>query len=535
MNESLANGASLPARITTFIQPAQWHSRFLRILVIGAACGFIAIYLVVAAFRLAYPFELEWVEGGVVDHVTRVLSGQPLYVKPSIEFTPFIYTPLYYYIAAVVAKLFGNGFLPLRLVSFLASLGCFAVIYKFVQRETGGRVAGFIAVGVFAATYSLTGTWFDVGRVDMLALFFVLTAFYVVRFYPSTKGFILAGVLASLSFFTKQSGLVAFAPILVYCFWVNRRAALALTLTLVALIGGSTVIFDFISGGWYSFYILKLPRQHAIERQYIVGFWKSDLLPLYIAGATSLLCFFVWWVRGKREQCLYYLMMAAGMVGSAWSARIHSGGYVNVLLPAYAAIIILFGVSLQMTLSYAHTFEIKKRVALQSYIYLICLIQFAVLVYNPVRSIPTSAAVREGEGLVAALARFEGEVYSPYHGHVTTMAGKPTSAHLGALLDVVRSDETQVISDLRDDMTRAFAAHKYTAVIMDANRSGWYADCGKDGWAECTDIDKFYVKDPNLSKELNQLWTPIGMSLGENVAYVPRGTNRFQIEPLSGS
>lgn len=526
---------SLRARITALSQPSERHSQILKLAVIGTACGFIAIYIVTALFRLRYPFELEWVEGGVVDHVTRVLSGQPLYVKPSIEFTPFIYTPLYYYVAAAVAKLIGNGFLPLRFVSFLASLGCFTVIYKFVRRETGGSVAGFIAVGVFTATYNLTGTFFDIGRVDMFALFFVLTAFYFVRFNSSTKAFVIAGVLASLSFLTKQSGFVAFVPILIYCFWINRRAAFTLSLTLVALIGGSTVFLDFMSDGWYSFYILKLPRQHAIDRQFITGFWKGDLLPLYIAGTASLFCFFVWWLQKETKQCLFYLMMMAGMVGSAWSARIHTGGFVNVLLPAFAVIAILFGFAIQITLAYSRTLVTQMRVALQSYVYVICLIQFAALVYNPIGNIPKPAALREGERLVTEVARFEGDVYSPYHGHVATLAGKRSFAHLGALLDVIRSRETQAKSDLRDDMTRTFAAHKFTAVIMDESRGGWYAGCGSDGWAECTDLDKYYVEEPEALKKLNRLWTPIGMPLGRSVAYVPRGTNRFQIEPQSGS
>ena len=36
-------------------------------------------------------FDLEWLEGASVQQVSRILSGQRLYVRPSIHFVPFIY------------------------------------------------------------------------------------------------------------------------------------------------------------------------------------------------------------------------------------------------------------------------------------------------------------------------------------------------------------------------------------------------------------------------------------------------------------
>jgi len=101
-----------------------------------SALAYLLLFLYLALRRLGYPYELEWMEGGTVDHVRRILSGQRLYVEPSIEFTPFIYTPLYFYTAALLAKVFGVSFFALRLVSFLSSIGCFVIIFQFVRRET---------------------------------------------------------------------------------------------------------------------------------------------------------------------------------------------------------------------------------------------------------------------------------------------------------------------------------------------------------------------------------------------------------------
>ena len=62
-----------------------------------------AMVVFVIAQRYAYPYQLEWIEGSVLQHVVRVLDGQPVYAAPDMHFAPALYTPLYYYAAAVVS------------------------------------------------------------------------------------------------------------------------------------------------------------------------------------------------------------------------------------------------------------------------------------------------------------------------------------------------------------------------------------------------------------------------------------------------
>ena len=38
--------------------------------------------------RVGYPFDLEWMEGGMLLHADRVLKGEGIYVPPSFEFIP---------------------------------------------------------------------------------------------------------------------------------------------------------------------------------------------------------------------------------------------------------------------------------------------------------------------------------------------------------------------------------------------------------------------------------------------------------------
>ena len=124
--------------------PRRSVPRVLRALKVGVAvvgAAFLLMYVVVAVLRIRSPFELEWIEGGVVDDVRHILAGHQLYVRPSIKFMPYIYTPLYYYVAAGAAKVFGIGFFPLRLVSFVASLGAFGAVDCWWprRRATAGR------------------------------------------------------------------------------------------------------------------------------------------------------------------------------------------------------------------------------------------------------------------------------------------------------------------------------------------------------------------------------------------------------------
>ena len=63
--------------------------RAARILALAIGLVYVAVFLLVALGRIGYPFELEWMEGGAIAHVQRILAGQALYVPPSLDFVPF--------------------------------------------------------------------------------------------------------------------------------------------------------------------------------------------------------------------------------------------------------------------------------------------------------------------------------------------------------------------------------------------------------------------------------------------------------------
>lgn len=93
------------------------YRQFVHIILIGCTIVVVTLFLFVALSRIRYPFAIEWVEGNTFLHVLRVLQGKPIYVAPSYDFIPMIYTPLYYYVSAPVAIATGNIMIAMRVVS----------------------------------------------------------------------------------------------------------------------------------------------------------------------------------------------------------------------------------------------------------------------------------------------------------------------------------------------------------------------------------------------------------------------------------
>ena len=230
---------------------------------IGATLTQFARFFVIAFSRAAFPFTLEWMESGSFVQVSRILAGQPLYVRPSFDFIPQIYPPVYFYISALAAKLFGGGFFPLRLVSILSTIGIFLLIFILVYKQSGSKLGGMLASGLFCATYELSGYWFDIARVDSLALaLLLLSAYLLLKNNPAAA--IWGGLALTLSCFTKQTMFIVVGVFLVYCVLFPYKNGLIFISITVLSLGIGTLLLNWLHDGWYSYYIFHLPGRHNI-------------------------------------------------------------------------------------------------------------------------------------------------------------------------------------------------------------------------------------------------------------------------------
>ena len=303
---------------------------------LAAICGYAGIALA----RLGYPFTLEVLESNSLVEVHRILAGQPLYAAPSVSYVADGYPPLYFAVSAAAAGVLGQSYLALRLVSLLSSLACFAIVTRLVQRETASAAAGLAAAGLLAATYFVTGTWFDVARVDSLFLALSAAALYAARWARTRRGAIIAGLLLGAAFLTKQTALAEGAAVLAaLALGPRRRLAVAAALAYAAVLGGSTLALGLASHGWYLYYVFEQMSEHSLSASAAGQFWAGYLLPtLGLAIAAALL--------GARRLPPALLAGCAALAAEGYAALVHAGGGVNDLLPAYLAVSLLAGLAL---------------------------------------------------------------------------------------------------------------------------------------------------------------------------------------------
>jgi 4-amino-4-deoxy-L-arabinose transferase-like glycosyltransferase len=436
------------------------------VLLRAAAVFWILVYLVTAAWRARFPFELEAVEGHCLQQVSRVLDGQPLYVAPSLDFVPLIYTPLYFYVAAAAAWLFGVGFFALRIVSILASLGCLALIFRIVQKQTADSYAALLATGVYAGSYNVAASWFDLARVDSLFLFLLLLAVYSMTFPSSPLRAIGTGVLIFASFMTKQTGLLTSAPLLAYSLWSRPREFRWLAGTLLVLLPSSTILFDRAHDGWYSYYVFAVPATARLRHQYLFRFWTNDVIAPFF---SAMLCCAAQVCVGRadksrRDDWLYYFFLV-GAVGASWAGRMHFGGYKNAVIPTYAALAILFGIAVH---DFSRGFEAGSSRArwLHPLVTLFCLAQFVAFAVYKFPYLPKAYDVAAGRKLQDAVGAVAGDVFMPTQSMLAASVGKTPSAQRWAIGDVLRGPG-RGRELLAGEINAALTGRRFAAIVAD--------------------------------------------------------------------
>lgn len=443
----------------------------------ATAAWFLVTFTVLAWLRWRTPFELEWIEGGMVDQARRILEGHQLYGPPSTTFTPYLYTPLYSYVAAGVSWFAGAGYAPLRLVSLLSSLAAMATVGWWVTRETGERWAGFVAAGFLAACFRVGGSWFDLARVDSLFLALVLAGLCTARFAPSRRRTAIAAAVMVLAVLTKQEALLpALAP-LPFLWRRDRSWAAAYAGTLGIGLAAGVVALQASSHGWFLYYVAEVPLAHHMIASEALRFWTRDMLrlaPATAVGAAGL--FLAWRVRSQpagdrtpSDQVWFLGPVWVAMVGAAWSGRVHSGGFDNVLLPALAITAVLLGIGLAWLLKAPdNRTRTARRPWLAGVAALAVLGQFGLVAYNPANELPRRSDATRVAELEAVLRQLPGPVYLPGHGWYLARAGRPTGAQSAAMADVLRGPDGAAKSKLRADLEGKIHRRWFGSVVVDS-------------------------------------------------------------------
>ncbi len=439
----------------------------------------IATYVWIALHRLRYPFDLEWLEGGAVELVRRVSDGQSLYVPPTFDFTPWPYPPLYFWVSAGVAQVAGDGYVPLRLVSLVSSIVALVLIAAIVRRAGGTWLGGLAGAGLFAATFQLGGAWADIGRVDSLFLALLLGAVLAGAVARSWPGGVLVGLLIFLAFMTKQNALIAAVPMLVWLVVYRRRVGVAASVVALGASIGSVVVGNAMTDGWYGEYVVAELLGQPVAWRWALGFWLIDLaVPLALALVVC-----AWWARslhrdhraGAANPFLtqgYIGAVAVGLVAASWAGRLHSGGFANVVIPAYAAVALGFGLAVSHALGRNHSTTMLR----SGWVVALFAVQVAVLMLVPWRGtlpwtlVPTAVDEAAGTRLLGVLDRIPGRVVVPVHPHLLTQLDRPPHAQSLAVGDVLRGRDGRVKEALSADLARAL--DDVSVVVLDTPGEG---------------------------------------------------------------
>ena len=431
-----------------------------------AGITFFLLYLFVIAQRLAYPYELEWLEGLSLQSVDRILAGESLYVEPSFDFVSPIYTPLYFYVSASFASIMGLGFAPLRLVSVIASIFSLLLVFAFIRKETNNSFYAFLGTSLFIATYARSGAWLDLARVDSLFLALLLGAFFVAKFYNSPLSRIELGILVSLAFLTKQTAIIMVAPLLLYLMYREKWRSLYFIVPIAIIIAGSALFMNNLTEGWYQYYTFTLPSQHGFAPTVFYSFWLKDIL-LYVPLLALLALAYV--SNKNANNRYFYAALLSGVLLGSWYAKLKLGGFVNNLIPSYAVLSIVAALAAYSMLQHLEFPRLLRGGFSSTLIYSLILLQFIWFAYNPYSYIPSQEDWGAGNRIVAFVENLKGDVLIPSHPYIASMAGKTAYAHFGPLYDVLIGADSKTSQDLKAEVISEISSKKFEYIIIDSD------------------------------------------------------------------
>ncbi|MCW2912770.1 MAG: hypothetical protein JWN52_838 [Actinomycetia bacterium] len=495
-----------------------WNAvaRALRLLTAAAGLAAIAVCLGTAARRVGYPYALEWLEGNSLVEVHRLLAGKPLYCPPTVDYVADGYPALYFAAAAGLAGVLGVSYLPLRLVSLAASLACFVLLARLVQRETGHLTAGVAAAGLYAATYFAAGTWFDLARVDSLFLAFSLAGLYTARWMRRPRGAVAAGLLLAAAFLTKQSALAEAVAITVALLFdpQRRRLAALLAATFAGVLGLTTLLWGAVSHGWYVFYVFGLLSQHPLEHAAFTRFWSWYLLPtLGLALGAVLLA--------VRRIPLILALGCLALTVEGYAALLHTGGAVNSMLPVYAAVASLAGIGMAGSTAGStagpRSAAADLPAAAASTLVLLQIVILAANTFALGQVVPTAADRRVGDQLRAWLRGFGGPVAVFSDPGLLLLAGLPPVAHRAAASDILRGTSRTAQARLRRSIGSAVTERRFAAIVVEqrADQQGFPPH-----------LTRYYRRCPQklLAAVPNKVFRPVaGLPVRPMTLWLPAG------------
>lgn len=452
-----------------------WWKPVVLAVVFAAICipAFEQLYTLGAAIahRIAYPYDLEWMEGGLLVHAQRIRDGFGIYGPPSVDFIPYLYTPLY----PALLAMFGPSYVLGRAISVASLVGIGTVTFASLasrRHQHATRipaVAGAIlALGLFAAAYPFTKAWYDLVRADTFFLYAITAGISgMPRWARTGRGLggharVAAGAaILALAFFAKQTGIlyVALGGAIVLVLAWRRAFVYAAVAGVLGL--GLTALFDGSTNSWFWTYTSRIHRAHDFNMDRFWGgfgriLWQYPIVTI-IVGVGVVVTAATWIVRREFPKpagafvlwtVTFLVSTLVGTIGIAteWSVE-------NAFIPAFlhgalaagAAVSAIYGCARLLVAGRGRALGEWTPAVLGGAVALALAWSCWSTRWSWRAYAPTDADIAAGDKLVARLAHYDGLVWVPSHPWYGVMAGKQPFVHRMGIKDVTRRQPHRVI------------------------------------------------------------------------------------------
>lgn len=424
----------------------------------------LGLFAAAVAARIPHPFDLEWMEGGMLVHGLRVLQGQPLYVLPSSEFIPYIYPPLYSWLLAL-----GGLVVPLdyplgRAISTVGSLAGAAALVAAARLEGARWLLAAGAGAVFLSTFENSGQFFDLVRIDGLLIGLLAWALVAGR----AAWWRAAGVLLVLAYATKHSAAAFGLPML---WWAWRQGGrdqaqrFVLWSVVPALIFTGLMLLE--GDGLFLTYLLGVPGAHPLVGLRILKTpWEIFLaMPALLVVAGLAAARDRSWLQLRAARGGHYWVLCGGLaVVLSAVMRGHHGGYLNVLIPG------MWAASLAVALALHHAESWWPGRLARGLVGLVLGAQLVQGAWEHDRVVPTQADVEAGDRILEVLAEYDDPILAPWNPWLAVQSGHAPGFHLIALWDV--ADHDGPLQDASRSIDADIAAGRFTAILTSNDKLG---------------------------------------------------------------
>ncbi|HEX4453960.1 MAG TPA: hypothetical protein VH143_24020 [Kofleriaceae bacterium] len=434
------------------------------------------------AGRVAYPYDLEWMEGGMLHHALRIREGHALYGTPSIDFIPYLYTPLYPALLAVLSKVFGLTYALGRTISILSLVGIAATAAISVagRRDPIAWCGAALALGLFAATYPFVEGWYDLVRADTLFLAMVTAGIAALPYlcrggagWNSHARVAAGAAILALAFFCKQTGIFYVAlggAIVLVVAWRRVFAYVAMA----GVIGlGGTLLMNSATHHWFWVYISEIHRAHDFN---LDRFWASfghilghfPGLTIVVALGLVIVAMTAVKHRALPPETKPFLLWSAAFAVSVVVGAIGWGtefAHFNAYMPAFLHGAFAAGAALSAIDACARVlWPEQPHIPTVASIVAGAALAFTCIHarWSPSEFEPTDRDVAAGDKLIARLRSLDGDIWVPSHPWYAELAGKTAHVHRMGIKDVTTRQTRQI-----DRLDSSLTQHAFGAIVMD--------------------------------------------------------------------